>query len=424
MFTLSVLGWETLLEKGALATAVIAIPELQQKTTVSANEVREMKRRVDELQREFDIHKEVSARQIASLETDNKKLRTEHARFVAFCEDKGIDFALAANNASNERVRERHTIKATLTIETLTELIGERTKAHRYAEALEERVKDQTTSGKAAVKEAKTRVEQLDNIVAMAESGIGSDFSMEKMCIKYVQGGALVWKSDEPHDQGRTVEVKLITGDVEVKEEGKEGEKKKPTQLAIPGTAKAGELEWQPGDPPPVGSGEGEAAVVPADVSAVDSATPTDEPAIAVDDVGEDEDEEVDGDDDGEELTEEEEDEEEEGKDEDEEPTPNSSTPVIAGKPAVDSVSAKAFIRERLKKGRTAINDVGKAYAESIGHGDKDRVVKFGVDIATQLIQAQELESEKVGDSQFVWLKAEAESGAKPTRVTRTKKTK
>lgn len=419
-FALSAAGWEKFVNEGALVVSLAAFPDLARQSGESANEARDLKRRLDELQREFDVHREVSTKLNVVLKDDNTKLRTEQGRFLAFCEDKGIDFALAVNNASNERVRERHTVHAILDVKTLSELIGERTKANRYAEALEERVKDQTALGKANVKEAKTRVESLDQIIAMAESGLGSPFDYEKMCVKRLQKGHIVWESDEPHDKGRIVEVEPITSDSPSKEERKGNAK--PTQLAMPGTAKSGELEWHPGDPPPVGSVEGDVAppatpVEPSDNDVLNPApTPSTEPTS-------EETSEDDGD--GDDIADDEDGDEDEGDDEDEdgdgasEDDSAEAAPVINGKRTVDAVSAKAFIRSHLKGGRKTLNECGTAYAESIGQAGKARVVKYGADIAEQLVSAGELESETVGESCFVWLKATTDE--KPPRARKKK---
>ncbi len=437
-FALTVMGWEKLVEEGALAVAIVAFPEIgEHKNDSLTNEVRELKRKFDEMKREYDINKGVAESRINNLLSENKQLRTEQGRFLAFCQDKGIDFALAASGNSNERVRERHTIRGILTVEKLSELIGEKTKAARYAAALSESVKNQTALGKASVKDAEARVEQLDSVIAMAENGIGSEFSVEKMCIKYVQGGCIVWKSDEPHDQGRTVEVKPITGDDgEKKEEGGEKKKEKPTQLAIPGTARPGDIEWQPGDPPPVGSGESEAVVGAAEpakeLADANEPTPTTTEAITVEvdddeagDVPEDANDNIDdGDDEDEEDGAE--DEEEEGEEGDEEAPPSSPSssdaPIVNGKSVPDSVSAKAFIRNQLVGGRATIKDLGIGYAKSIGCEGKHRVVGFGEDIVKQLVDGGELESEIVGDSVFVWLKGE--NPAKPGKSGRGRKSK
>ncbi len=421
-FALFPSAWQRMVTDGALAVAIEAVPELVQQRQNEQGAVREARAEIEKLAREFDVFKGVTEQRHQQLLTENKQLRAEQARFMAFCEEKGIDFALATSGHTNERLHETHTIRGKLTIDTYLGIIAEHEKAQRYASILEERVKNAATSGKNEVKEAKARADALESLVHSGRSNIDGDYQREKGCIKYIQSGCVVWESDEPHDKGKIVDIQPINAAADGEKEKKDGEgeskneKPKAVQLAIPGTTRKGELEWRPGDAVP--------GPVPVDHQAANESKPSDE-TISDDSApppeSSDEPEEHDDDsaqpDDGEQ-------DDDEGDDEGDDndgtapenaapSAPQSNVSATTGIPAIDQASTKTFIRNYLStKGRSTVDAVSAEFAQSVGAADKPRVVKYGSDIIRQLAGTGELESEIVGNSEFIWLKAQTPATA------------
>jgi hypothetical protein len=439
VFALYTGAWQRMVADGALAVATEAVPELVQQRRDQQGQVREVRAELEKLSKEFEVYKGVAEQRQTLLVAENKQLRTEQARFTTFCQDKGIDFALVVSGPSNERLHETHTIRGVLTLDKYFDLVDEHEKADRYAAILDERVKDAAAAGKAEVKEAKARVEALKSLVHSGRSNISGEYMREKGCIKYIKNGHLVWESDEPHDKGKIVDIQPIanssdankTSDEKKDDDGNsKKEKAKPVQLAIPTTARKGEIEWRPGDPVPDAPADAnptEAQAEPANdaVPTNDEATPA-EPSTNPDEA----DGNVDGDDGAEELDESDDDFEDEDDDEDatatedgvpDEATPSTPQPASAtttGVPAIDQASTKTFIRNYLTaNGRSTVKAVSTEFARSVGAGDKPRVVSYAADIIQQLSTSGELDSEIVGDSEFVWLKnqtPDVEAAVKP----------
>lgn len=440
-FSLYPSAWERLVTDGALAVAIEGVPELVQQKRDASDATRELRVELEKVKKDADLNKALAEQRRLDLSTENDRLRTNAAKFTAFCEENGIDFALVVSGPKKECLRETHVISGTLTFEVLATIIGERDKAKRYHALREEQVKDATTRGKTDVKEALARVEALDNVISIAgNSGIGAEFQYEKQCVKSLQNGHLVWKSDEPHDLGRIVDTQPLT--IHEAKEKEKGKKEKPLQIVVPGTAKnAQEVEWTPGNKLTDGASttteptDNAAATtaIPEEKKGEGGEEPSDAPADSADVDSDDDSDDADDDADADVEVENDSDDVDADADEDESAAPEAAGDAPAYTPpklnSVNQSTAKTFVYDYVNAmGRSTTRTIGVAYATACNSPDKARVIEFGEKIAEQLVADGRFDSEKVGSSVFVWVKADVLVAADPTpapaKAKRTRKPK